>query len=123
MTIRDSAEVALENLHVVNLVQALIGSITANMRGISLECLPDGVRFHFVLERDDAADREEIDDVAFEFEALLEGPARVDVIVSVSADEAWYDVLPGRRVYGRKESWPGESGESSPLGGDGSTPA
>ena len=105
MIVRDRAELERENSQVLNLIQALIGSITPSMRGISLECWAEGVRLHFLLERENATDREEIEDIAFEFEALQSRGIDLQVVILVSADRTAIGGLPGRRVYGRKEHW------------------
>jgi hypothetical protein len=72
------------------------------MRGISVECLPDGARLHFVLERHHPADREEIEDIAFEFEAVRDRCTVREVVTLVSGAPDAIS-LPGRRVYGRKD--------------------
>jgi hypothetical protein len=105
MIIRDRAELERENSQVLNLVQAMIGSVTSNMRAVSLECWPGGVHLHFLLERADPSDYEEIDDIAFEFEALQTGLIDVEVSVKASSKRSAIGKLPGRRVFGRKERW------------------
>lgn len=105
MIIRDRVELERENAQVLNLVQAMIGGVTPNMRGISLECWPGGVRLHFLLELDREAEREEIEDIAFEFEALQSSGIDLEIVVIVSGDRSALGSLPGRRVYGRKEYW------------------
>jgi hypothetical protein len=105
MIIRDRAELARENTQVLNLVHALIGGVMPNMRAVSLECWLDGVRLHFLLEREDASDREEIEDIAFEFEALQSRGIDLEVAIIVSAERSAIGRMPGRRVFGRKERW------------------
>jgi hypothetical protein len=91
-----------ENLQVLNLVQALIGSVTPNMRAASLEMTESGVRLHFLFERESPDDREETSDIAFEFEALQGRALVVEVVTTVSTEPSAVS-LPGRRVYGRKD--------------------
>lgn len=57
-----------------------------------------------VLERDDPDDREEVDDIAFEFEALQTQGIELDVNVIVDARPLHELDLPGRVVFSRKES-------------------
>lgn len=96
-------ELLRENAQVLNLVQAMIGSVTPNMRGVSLVAHPESVHLYFLLEHDDEGDREEIDDIVFELEALQGGSIDVDVTVLVSPDDSAFHQLLGRRVYGRAE--------------------
>ena len=97
-------ELLRENTQVLYLVQAMIGSVTPNMRGVSLVSRPEGVHLYFLLEHDDEGDREEIDDIVCELEALPGASIDVDVTVRVSPDDSAFHQLLGRRVYGRKES-------------------
>lgn len=94
-----------ENRQILMLVQSMLRSVSANFRIVTLDLRGDGgVDLYFVLERDDPEDRECIEDIAFEFDALQEGPARkIDVTVLVS-DRPYHEIaVPGRRVFGRRE--------------------
>jgi hypothetical protein len=93
-----------ENTQVLNLVQAMLGSITPNFRVVSLECNPNAVRLYFLLEHESSEDREEIDEIIFEFEALQS--SRIDVELVVCVDTRALDELEilGRMVYARKET-------------------
>jgi len=96
---------AEENMQVLNLVQAMLGAVSANFRRVTLELIPPReVRLYFVLERDDPDDREEVDDIAFEFEALQIHGVDLYKKVIVDTRPIWELNLPGRPVYGRKES-------------------
>ena len=95
-------ELVRENAQVLNLVQAMIGLVTPNTRGVSLVSRPESVHLYFLLEHDDEGDREEIDDIVFELQALQQGPIDVQVSVIVSPDDSAFHQLLGRRVYGRK---------------------
>lgn len=92
-----------ENAQVLNLVQAMIGGITPNMRGVSLVCSSAGLHLYFLLEHDDENDREEIDDIVFELQALQQGLIDINATVIVSTDDSAFGLLQGRRIYGRKE--------------------
>ncbi len=100
------AELAYENAQVLNLVQAMFGAISPNMRSVSLECRDGGVRLYFLLAEDDEADREEIDDILFEFEVLQERDIEINSSVVVSCKPEARVELPGRWVFGRKEDLP-----------------
>ncbi|HEV7240747.1 MAG TPA: hypothetical protein VGQ36_16025 [Thermoanaerobaculia bacterium] len=101
MTLPD--ELRRENAEVLNLVQAMIGLVPPNLRGVSLVCRDEGVHLYFLLEHDSEETREDIDDIVFELEALQGGFIDVDVSVLVSRDDSAFGDLQGRRVYGRKE--------------------
>jgi hypothetical protein len=93
-----------ENLQVLNLVQAMVGAVTPNFRRVTLELTSPGtVCLRFVLERDDPDDREELEDIAFEFEALQTRGVELDMKVIVDARPIQEINLPGRVVFGRKE--------------------
>ncbi len=93
-----------ENAQVLNLVQALMGAVSVNMRAISLEWKKNGGRLHFILERDDPEDREEIADIGSEFEALQEGSITLELLITVVDKQLPVMTLPGRQVYRRRET-------------------
>jgi len=55
-----------ENRQVLNLIQSLFGAISANFRAVSIT-VENEIILHFVLEKDNEEDREEIEDIEFEF--------------------------------------------------------
>jgi hypothetical protein len=82
----------------------MIGAITPNLRRVALAMVgPGRVRLCFVLEQEDARDREEIDDIAFEFEALQARGIEVDVEVLIDSRRIEEIELPARVIYGRRE--------------------
>ena len=100
---RDPAELVAENAHVLTLVQAMLGTISPNMRAVSVELTERGVRLHFLLAEEDEGDGEAIEDIVFEFEALMVQGAEVDVSVVVSSEPMATGTIPGRRIIGRRE--------------------
>ena len=93
-----------EALQVLRLAQALVGAVSPNLRRVSLEQRDPGeVGLHFLLEQDSEDDREEIEDVVFEFEAMQDSDIVIDVKVTVDAGPLERIHLPGRVVFGRKE--------------------
>jgi hypothetical protein len=111
MTELSATELESINGRVVNLVQAMLGSISANFRAVAIDLTQGAVKLHFLLERECDADREEIDDIVFEYEALELGFADSRAVIAsvvVSADDAPMLSMPGRRVFGRKEQCPGD---------------
>ena len=100
----DSSYLGYENQQVLALVQAMLGAISSNVRAVSLECVNGAVHLYFVLEQDRAEDREEMEDIADEFEALQEGPIEIETHVFISS-ERWprgVGSLRGRPVYVRR---------------------
>lgn len=98
----DLRHLAEENAQVLNLLQALLGTISPNMRAISLEWHGGSGRLYVVLEHENADDREEISDVAFAFQALQDRDIPLEVSIRVT-DTPEPPSLPGRAVYRRKE--------------------
>jgi hypothetical protein len=95
-----------ENAQVLNLIQAMIGSPSPNFRRVTLEgTTGDGVRLRFLLAHDDPMDREEIEEIAFEFEFETLQDADISIEVDVVCDAGpLADIrLPGRIVYVRRE--------------------
>lgn len=92
-----------ENRQCLHLMQALIGAVSPNMRRVTLEVLgPAHYALRFLLAEDDDEDRDEIEDVAFGFEALQSGPVEIETHVEVSRASITEIHLPGRVVYGRR---------------------
>lgn len=62
----------------------MLGSISENFRAIWLEVSQERVGLTFVLQKENAADRDSIAEIMFEFEALQAGytPNEVEIIVS-----------------------------------------
>lgn len=93
------------NKQVLNLVEALAGAVSPNFRRVTLTVSdPATITIEFVLEVDDATDREEIDDVLFELEALQDTNSRV-IRAEVFVDAGPLGDLDAaaRIVYARRE--------------------
>lgn len=88
----------------MNLVQAMIGAISANFRQVSLNQIDQQWQLEFVLDKDLNIDREEIEDIGAEFEALQEGNINYKVIIYVSSDDLVFPEFPGRVLFRRRES-------------------
>lgn len=95
-----------ENQIALDLMQVLLGAISANVRGISFECENGRVLVHYLLEEDSLEDRDEAMDMLAEFEALQSKPLDVKCRVVVSSEALPNGVgsLKGRPVYARKET-------------------
>ena len=96
--IRPDRQLHYENYQVLSAVQALGGAITPNMIAISLQCVGAEVHLHFYLEHEFPADREEIDDVATEFESLQFTNIPMRIHVNVGGGQ-----FAGRLIYRRYE--------------------
>ena len=103
-----------ENIQVLALVQAMIGSVGPNFRRVTLDAKVAGVvRLFFLLEHEDRSDREEIDEISFEFEALQGRGISVEVSVICDSRRIEEIDLPGRVVFGRREC--ASDGDTKPL--------
>jgi hypothetical protein len=98
-----SATLEYENQQVLALLQAMWGAISANMLGVSIQCNENAVHLYFALENESVEDREEIDDIVAELEALQSNAVPIHSHVFVLA-EPWQGAssLVGRPVYVRK---------------------
>lgn len=75
------------------LMQSLWGAISPNFRMVAFSLFDQGVKLLFVLDADDPLDREEIDDICAEFDALQDsGSAKFEVEIIVDSKSlAWPD--------------------------------
>lgn len=90
-------------------VQALSGAISPNFRMVAIAFTEPSWQLIFVLENDDAQDREEIEDVLGEFDALTWGvvASPISYQTSVVVDTSALGVLDPavwRVVFRRRES-------------------
>lgn len=92
------------NAAVLALVQAMLGAISHNFRMVSI--VSDGRvwTLNFVLDSESADDREEIEDIAAEFEALHDTGILLEVGVSICSDELPWPSAPSRVVFRRREN-------------------
>lgn len=97
-----------QNTITVMLVQALWGAISPNFRRVAISVAAPVWRFDFVLENDNDVDRDEIEDVVGEFDALAWGlfsgveTYQVDITVSSKPLDI-LDYSLWRLVYLRRE--------------------
>ena len=97
---------AFENKVAIDLIQAMLGAISPNMRSISFECQNEKIMVYFVLEAEDETDREECSDIIFEFEALQEKVLDIGYQIDISSSirKSGISSIKGRAVYARRES-------------------
>ena len=91
------------NFQCVAVMQALAGVISPNFRRVTLDCDGDQWIISFVLEHEDAVDREEIEDFGVEWEALQSGPVPVVVHTWIDAGALPMRSSPTRTIYMRRE--------------------
>ena len=89
----------------VTLMQALWGAISPNFRMVAFLLFDQGVKLLFVLEVDDPLDREEIEDICAEFDALQDsGSTKFEVEIAVDTtnlawpDDSWVVVFRRREL-------------------------
>jgi hypothetical protein len=92
-----------ENMQVLNLMQALLGAVSPNFRAVSIT-VDSEIVLHFLLEEDNEEDREEIEDIEFEFSALQDHLVNVNIEIVVSSKPLTENQLPGRGVFLRREA-------------------
>jgi hypothetical protein len=85
------------------LMQALLGAVSPNFRMVTLANDGGVWKLQFVLQSESGADREEIEDVASEFEALQGSVVRYEVDITITADPIAWPPPPTRVVYRRRE--------------------
>lgn len=91
------------NARVLDLVQAMSGAVSPNFRMVILSRDADQWVVRFVLEREDAGDREEIEEIEFAFDALQDtNLARRFEVVIDGGPLAW-PTPPDRVVFSRRE--------------------
>jgi hypothetical protein len=93
-----------KNKITVMLMQALLGAISANFRMVAISLENPVWKLQFVLEEENEIDREEIEDIAAEFGALLEtGAVKYDVETLISKDKVLEAEPATRIVFRRRE--------------------
>ena len=92
------------NLQSLAVVQALIGAPSPNFRRVTLDHDQGKWIIAFVLEHDDAADREEIADFAADWDAQQSGPEPREIQVVIAAGELERPAPRVRILYQRRES-------------------
>lgn len=92
-----------ENRQVLNVIQSLFGAISPNFRAVSIT-VENEITLHFLFEKDNEEDREEIEDIEFEFLALQDRVVTVTTEIVVSNKPLTENQLPGRMVFLRRES-------------------
>lgn len=90
------------NHQVLMLMQSLLGTISSNFRMVSIG--HDGRRWQlrFFLEKEEKIDREEISEIALQFEAFQETGIDYDVEIHVTQEPLEWPLAPERVVFRRR---------------------
>jgi hypothetical protein len=99
-------DLAAENMQFINLAQAMLGAITPNFRVVSFEYTEEKIHIWFLLEAESQLDREEIEDIVFEFGALQFSALKISFDIVISQErftDLWGSSLSGRMVFARNE--------------------
>lgn len=101
----DSSQLESLNELAINLTQAMLGLISSNFRRVAISRAGGRWRLTFILAEDDPADRDEIEDIAFQLDATYGGGLEFDVEVEVTHRELWapHPEQGDLVVYWRKE--------------------
>jgi hypothetical protein len=97
-------EVYRENMIELMVLQALLGTLSTNVKALTLEYVGADVRAHFLLRADSAEDREEIEEnLPTEVSVFTNGipgmgEVVVDPVIHLVGDEPEGFIPPGRRV-------------------------
>lgn len=99
----ETMDLATWNNTALSLVQAMLGAVSPNFRMVYLGHSEGRWNLGFVLAEDDETDREEIEDIAFEFEALQDSAVEYDVTVRVASGPLDWPDPPTRVLFKRRE--------------------
>lgn len=88
-----------DNSLVLQAVQASLGLISCDVSGISISITTDRIVWHFALKRETEEVREDIEDMLFEFDALLAGSVALESRVYVGDPDARWPGRGGRLIY------------------------
>lgn len=99
----EQRKLARENSIVLMALQASLGLVGPDVRGMAVEAGEDRVTFHVALTQRSARSDEDLDDLLFEFEALTWGMVRggfaLDTVVTVGDTGPAWSGHPWRRIF------------------------
>lgn len=93
------------NARVLDIVQALCGSVSSNFRRVTLANDAGVWRIHITLEREDQEDREEIEEIATAFDALQATNTAREFEIEVTNVPLRWPEPPTRVIYSRREPY------------------
>ena len=93
-----------ENMLVIQAVQASLGLVSPDVLGISVEARHSQVILHFAVKRKTPDIGEDIDEIMFEFDALLEGSEILKSRIYLGVPDKNWPGRVGRLIYLAKPS-------------------
>lgn len=105
----DEKRKTLENLVVLHLTQAMLGLVSENLRAVAVDAGPERAVVHFAFAEDRPEDREDVEDILADLDALLgnenlpKGWTIEPAFYVGNADEGWPGLM-HRRVFETKSS-------------------
>lgn len=91
----------IENNYILSLIQAMLGAISNNFRAVWITVEGEKLNICFLLYTENNEDREEIEDIIFEFEAL-QGKI-IDITSNIIInDKTWLPPENARMVFLKK---------------------
>ncbi|MDA0169710.1 hypothetical protein OJ998_11500 [Solirubrobacter taibaiensis] len=109
MALLDDSHKTLENVVVLHLVQSMLGLVGPTLNAVAAEVTPAGLVVHFAFSTIGEAEREDVEDVIGDLDALLDNetlPARWPITSELyvgGADEGWPGIG-ARRVFETKRT-------------------
>jgi len=97
-----------ENVVVLYLVQAMLGLLSPTVLAVAAEVRRDGLIVHFALEQLGDAERDDVEDILADLDALLENEKdlptawKIEPSLHVGSPDATWPGRPHRRVYESK---------------------
>jgi len=96
-------ETERENMHALFLQQALLGTISANVRFIWIQSKAESLIVNITLEQESQSDRDEFEELIVELEVLFDRPFDIIINIEIKSDPIFMCQCDGRPVYRRKE--------------------
>jgi hypothetical protein len=97
-----------ENTLVLDALQASLGLISQDIRGISVLLEAEKIVLHFALREENACVEADIEEMAFELDALRDGATRIETLLYVGAPDKKWPGRIGRLIYLAKEPGSGQ---------------
>lgn len=89
----------LENGVVLQLTQAMLGLVSADLRGVAIEITPERLIVHFEYARDSAENRDDVEAILGDLDAML---------YDTHLSEDWR-IEPAVHIGGADRDWPGQA--------------
>ena len=94
-----SKDVSAENFVIVQFVQAMIGLVSSRLRAVAIQLNGSEVLARFLYDVVQPSDREDVEDICFELDVLLEGKHRIISEVKEAIPISEWEGKNERRIY------------------------